>query len=423
MKTETQTESTTGQLQPPNEPPTPNTPVPLDDALAPGDMTLEELERIPIDHEAELIRHRFLCKAGTMLLVGPTGVGKSVLLMQLMYRWAVGMSFLGIEPARPLRSIIYNAENDTEDMQEMLRSCNGMRDFTEEMRLEAKRNIIVVNNRQLAGDEFIDDLRRRAEKHRPDLVSIDPLLHYGGLDASKQSEVSAFLRNKLGPVLEAGKFAAMLVCHTNKPRKDERQAAAHELAYSATGSAEWANYARSVLVLEPVDGQVFKLVAGKRGRRLRWKENGEPVIVQNIKWAKQDGCLLWETATGEELAEAKANKRRTGRVPEWQEALGIFPDDAALTTKDVQTAFVSNHWDRNSYPEVLALLIQMGEIAQVETRQRNGKLYARPPVAQGMQLQYDLEQQQRLVAAEQRRLAARQEAKARQKAEKKQLYK
>ena len=147
------------------------------------------------------------------------------------------------------------------------------------------------------------------------------------------------------------------------------------------------------------------------------------MIVQNIKWAKQDGCLLWETATGEELAEAKANKRKTGRVPEWQEALGIFPDDAALTTKEVQTAFVSNHWDRNSYPEVLALLIQMGEIAQVETRQRNGKLYARPPVAQGMQLQYDLEQQRRLVAAEQRKLAARQEAKARQKAEKKQLYK
>lgn len=412
MKTETQTESTAGVLNPADEISKPPTPLPLDDALMPSDMTLEELERIPIDQEAELIRHRFLCKAGSMLLVGPTGVGKSVLLMQLMYRWAVGMSFLGIEPARPLRSIIYNAENDTEDMQEMLRSCNGMSDFTEEMRLEAKRNIIVVNNRRLAGDEFIDDLRMRAEKHRPDLVSIDPLLHYGGLDVSKQGEVSAFLRNKLGPVLEAGKFAAVLVCHTNKPRNSDRPAAPHEMAYSATGSAEWANYARSVLVLEPVDGQVFKLVAGKRGRRLRWKENGEPVVVQNIKWAKQDGCLLWETATGEELAEAKANKRKTGLVPSWQMALGIFPDDAGLTTKEVQTAFVSNHWDRNCYPDVLAGLIRDGELVQVETRQRNAKIYARPTVAQGMQLQYDLEQRQRLVAAEERKLAARQEAKA-----------
>ena len=419
MKTETQTENTAGVLNPADEIPKPPTPLPLDDALMPGDMTLEELERIPIDQEAELIRHRFLCKAGSMLLVGPTGVGKSVLLMQLMYRWAVGMSFLGIEPARPLRSIIYNAENDTEDMQEMLRSCNSMSDFTEEMRLEAKRNIIVVNNRQLAGDEFINDLRMRAKKHRPDLVSIDPLLHYGGLDVSKQGEVSAFLRNKLGPVLEAGKFAAVLVCHTNKPRNSDRPAAPHEMAYSATGSAEWANYARSVLVLEPVDGQVFKLVAGKRGRRLRWKENGEPVVVQNIKWAKQDGCLLWETATGEELAEAKANKRKTGLVPSWQMALGIFPDDAGLTTKEVQTAFAVNHWDRNSYPDVLAGLIRDGELVQVETRQRNGKIYARPPVAQGMQLQYDLEQQRRLVAAEERKLAARQEAKAK----KKQLYK
>jgi hypothetical protein len=422
MRTETTTESTTGQVEPADKPPTPGKTRSLGEALAPSDMTLEELERLPIDPEAELIRHRFLCKAGSMLLVGPTGVGKSVLLMQLMYRWAVGMSFLGIEPARPLRSIIYNAENDTEDMQEMLRSCNGMRDFTDEMRLEAKRNIIVVNDRGLAGDGFIDDLRMRADKHRPDLVSIDPLLHYGGLDVLKQSEVSAFLRNKLGPVLEAGKFAAVLVCHTNKPRNNDRPVAPHEMAYSATGSAEWANYARCNLTLEPVDGQVFKLVAGKRGRRLRWKENGEPVVVQNIKWAKQDGCLLWEPATGEELAEAKANKRKTGRVPSWQEALGIFPDDAPLSTKEVQNAFVSNHWDRNSYKEVLEGLIKQGEIALVETRRSNAKKYARPPVAQGLQMQYDLEQEQRLVAAAQRKLMASQEAKRRcKKTETKQL--
>src|SRR5436189_6459508 len=45
---------------------------------------LAALLRPVVGDRSELIRHRFLCRKGGALLIGPTGVGKSSLLMQIM---------------------------------------------------------------------------------------------------------------------------------------------------------------------------------------------------------------------------------------------------------------------------------------------------------------------------------------------------
>lgn len=349
------------------------------------DINLEELLLLPNDPEAELLRHRFLCRGGALLMVGPTGVGKSVLMMQAHFRWAEGLEFLGIQPARPLRSLIYNAENDDEDLQEMVRSCLSMPDFTEEMKTRAMQSVRVVCDRGLSGAKFMTDLKARLEMHQPDLVNIDPLLHYGGLDAAKQQDVSAFLRQGLGPLIEK-KCGAVLVAHTTKPRRDENKSAApSDLAYSAFGSVEWANFARSVLVLEPVDGQVFRLAAGKRGARLRWKNGDAPAFHKDVKWSRQDGRLLWEPATEEEAQEARENKKSRGKVPSWQEALGIFPHDGLLSTEQIKAEFRKNRWNGNSYPGVLGDLITRKELQLVHAGHSNAKLYGRPEVAGPMQ--------------------------------------
>ena len=375
------------------------------------DINLEELMLLPTDPEAELLRHRFLCRGGALLMVGPTGVGKSVLMMQAHFRWAEGLEFLGIQPARPLRSLIYNAENDDEDLQEMVRSCLSMPDFTEEMKTRAMHSVRVVCDRGLSGAKFITDLKARLEMHQPDLVNIDPLLHYGGLDAAKQQDVSAFLRQGLGPLIEK-KCGAVLVAHTTKPKRDENKSAApSDLAYSAFGSVEWANFARSVLVLEPVDGQVFRLAAGKRGARLRWMSGDAPAFHKDVKWSRQQGRLLWEPATAEEAQEARENKKSRGKVPSWQEALGIFPHDGLLSTRQVKQEFAKNRWDVNSYKEVLGGLITQKELALVETHSHNAKLYGRPEVAGPMQADFDRQYAERLakkaVAKETAKKAAR----------------
>ena len=67
----------------------------------------------------ELLKQRYLCQGGGLLLVGPTGHGKSSLAMQFMIKWALGQPVLGFEPARPLKSLLIQAENDDGDLAEM----------------------------------------------------------------------------------------------------------------------------------------------------------------------------------------------------------------------------------------------------------------------------------------------------------------
>ena len=64
--------------------------------------------------------NRWLCKGGSMLIVGQSGTGKSSLMMQAAVHWALGRDFFGIKPARPLRAIILQAENDAGDVSEAL---------------------------------------------------------------------------------------------------------------------------------------------------------------------------------------------------------------------------------------------------------------------------------------------------------------
>src|SRR5688500_19891006 len=86
---------------------------------APDAKLLSALVR-PIDGDPnELLRHRFLCRGGGLLLVGPTGIGKSSLSMQAMIMWAVGRGVFWIQPVRPLKSLLVQAENDEGDLAEM----------------------------------------------------------------------------------------------------------------------------------------------------------------------------------------------------------------------------------------------------------------------------------------------------------------
>src|SRR6266852_145470 len=66
-----------------------------------------------------LLGKRFLCVEGGMLFVGPSGIGKSSANVQQDILWSLGRSAFGIRPARPLRILCVQAENDDGDLAEM----------------------------------------------------------------------------------------------------------------------------------------------------------------------------------------------------------------------------------------------------------------------------------------------------------------
>ena len=285
---------------------------------APRAIGLGELLRPVSGDPSELLKDRFLCRGGGMLFVGPTGVGKSSSSMQCMLLWALGHPAFGIVPARTLKSLLIQAENDDGDLAEMRDGVVKGLELQAEEAATAFSRIVVCREAARTGPEFFrDTVRRLLVAHRPDLVWIDPALAFLGGEANSQEVVGAFLRTGLNPLLQEFNCAAVVVHHTNKPpKKNEGNAwSSSDSAYLGAGSAEWANWSRAVLALKstPAPG-IFELCAGKRGGRLNWRAPDETTRVYSkfIAHAKGDGEIYWRPATEAEVESTRAGGKTVG---------------------------------------------------------------------------------------------------------------
>jgi len=257
-----------------------------------------ELIDKPIDDNQTLLGKRFLCRGGGMFLVGPSGVGKSTLTLGLARALGAGIKYLGIKPSKPLKTIIFQAENDEGDVIEQLRGAYG------EHR-EGIDNISLCHIGHLVGEEFINTIDKIIEENTPDIIIIDCLNAYLGDDAKETKAIGTFLRQQLNPVIKRHQVGVIIVHHTPKTTNQDRTNwNPSDYQYSAAGSAEIANWARAMLVLEATAvPSVFRLVAGKRGARLDdtvWNNGWIPIRHSKIS-AEGEPTLRWEIADNVDL--------------------------------------------------------------------------------------------------------------------------
>lgn len=248
---------------------------------------------------------RFLCRGGSALLIGPSGVGKSTLTFSLVIALANATPFCGVTAVKKCRVLIVQAENDKGDNAEMLQgvlNAMGIGPFStpenETTYAEICERVKIIRKADKTGREFCQWLQTQIIKHAADVVVIDPLVSFAGIDISIMSECTDFLRNHLNPVLL--KTGAVLICvhHTGKPPKVSDQKAAKmtplELSYAGIGSSELVNWARATIVLWPMaETKHYSLTFAKRGSRAKatHPDESETDVVYLRHGA--DG-LLWE---------------------------------------------------------------------------------------------------------------------------------
>jgi hypothetical protein len=239
---------------------------------------------------------RWLCRGHSAWLIGPSGVGKSSLLLQFGASFAAGKSLWGITPQKPLRVLIIQAENDRGDMAEMARGIeHGLNLFGNEL---LQQNIRVRSVTGIIGQQFCVWLRREIESFKAEVVLVDPLLAFGGFDVSRQDQASQFCRVWLDPVLRDTGAVMIAAHHTGKPaRRDGRNNVPQtltEMAYAGIGSSELVNWARAVMLLENHGDNNFMLHFAKRGSRAgATHPNGEPTTMLCLRHAT-DGNIFWE---------------------------------------------------------------------------------------------------------------------------------
>ena len=332
----------------------------------------------------ELLRHRFLCRGCGLLLVGPTGIGKSSLGMQAMILWGVGREVFAIQPVRPLKSLLIQAENDDGDLAEMRDGVLAGVKLTDAEKQIAMENIIVTREDARTGLAlFVSVVRPLLEKHRPDLLWIDPALAYLGGEANAQKDVSGFLRNMLNPLIREFNCGCIVVHHTNKPPtgREKPDWSAGDFAYLGGGSAEWANWARAVLALRSLGSHsVFELRAGKRGGRLGWMEaDGETkAFAKNIAHANEPGVICWRIADESEVPTPSAAKR----IPTKDDILPHVPLDKPISKEALRGKANAAGIALNKINPLIAELIDDGAIYEWQEKRAGTnarKLLSRKP--------------------------------------------
>ena len=157
-----------------------------------------------VNDDNELLKHRYLCREGGLLLVGGTGLGKSTFAMQCAIRWSLGQPAFGIEPKGVLKSLVIQAENDDGDMVEMFTGIADGIGLDNNLRRTAGENIVVARENVRTGPAFFSGkIAFFLQKHKPDILWIDPALAYSGGRSQRSERCRELFAQPAQPVAQA----------------------------------------------------------------------------------------------------------------------------------------------------------------------------------------------------------------------------
>jgi RecA-family ATPase len=289
-----------------------------------------------------------------MLFVGPSGIGKSSASIQQDILWALGRPAFGIKPARPLRILTIQAENDDGDLSEMSRGvCNHL-NLTDEERKLVHERVIYSNEKAATGEQFLRLLRRLLRKYRPDIIRIDPLHAYAGGDVREPAITTPFLRNGLNPILQEFRCAAIVCHHTPKTtNRDTTKWNESDWMYAGAGNADITNWARAILVIEStrVHG-AFIFRASKRGSRVGWADEDGHRVYDRLFCHHAGDAIFWRDATDDDTEAVMLAKGKKGEPPKTKEEFkALVPLDEpipklALIQRANMKGFGLNHAKR-----------------------------------------------------------------------------
>jgi len=255
-----------------------------------------------------VLGNRWLCRGGSCLLVAQTGAGKSALCTQMALSWALGKPAFGIETRKgPLRSLIIQSENDEGDVSESVQGAFEAMEIPRGSQLvdDISDRVLFCREAIRTGEDFGKLLRSMVVAHRADIVWVDPLLGFAGVDLSDQEQASHFLRHIIQPILSETGVMLFSIHHTTKPAKPSDKGGAvtlSDLSYAGAGSAELANWHRAVMVLQkdstPEGEQeqaTYTLRLAKRGGRAGVKDAlGDYTRSIRLRHSKKPGVIAWE---------------------------------------------------------------------------------------------------------------------------------
>ena len=318
------------------------------------------------DPRSTVLGNRFLCIGGAMLFVGPSGIGKSSASVQQDILWSLGREAFGIRPARPLRILTIQAENDAEDLAEMRDGvCRGLH-LSDADRAEVRERVFYETEQRLTSFDFLACVESRLKLAQFDLLRIDPFQAYLGGDPSNPELTAAFLRTGLNPLLTTHRVACALNHHTPKvTNRDTSNWRPSDWMYAGAGSADITNWARAALVIDPTHTpHVLRFIAAKRGSRIGWvDDSGERQTIRHYCHAG-DGLYLRAADDADMAAVEKATaaKKKGKVVKTGADMRALVPSEGAIPKVELLRAARDRGFTKHAADASLVALLESGEL-------------------------------------------------------------
>lgn len=330
---------------------------------------------------------RYLCRGYGAWIIGPSGVGKSSLLMEQAVLFTLGKDFCGMRPVRPLRVLFVQAENDIGDAAEQLQGIlmsHGIHEMDDAFE-DLQQGLKVVTERRKVGPAFVSWLERQIVLHRADVVFCDPFLSFAGIDVSRQDECSRFLRTCLNPVLADTGAVLIASHHTGKPKaaKDTAGWTLFDHAYAGLGSSELVNWARAVSIIIPLaEPGRFELRLAKRGKRAGTVHPGGDATTSIFLKHAERGIAWTQISPPEPSPEPeKPSKRRPAPKTE-ADLMAHVPVSGAITKAELIDIAVTSGIGRDKTKTLLDKMLDSGSV-HLWSKKRPGtnplKLISRHP--------------------------------------------
>jgi hypothetical protein len=342
---------------------------------------LMEFAELASDPDAVILGNRWLLRKSAGCLFAPSGVGKSTTAAQASVLWSLGKPAFDIKPAKPLRIVIFQAEDDDLDIREIVAGIKKLYELSAEECAQVNENVKIVRTRKSGFDFFQKAVLPAIKAFKPDLIVINPVMAYTDCDMLKQDEAASFFRRILGEILESFNIACILIHHTPKPTNtDLTKLNRYQEQYLAFGSSDLINWVRAALMIWPTDVEgVFEFRASKRGEKIGWKapkpgpdgldeddDVGEAILVPvftrlfkhwtgSVQIAGEEvEVTAWvEPGPDDEMKVAEARKKRRGGVEKKfgpYEVIKHMPAHQAVTLKEIVDRVASAFRTRGQKP-------------------------------------------------------------------------
>ena len=272
---------------------------------------------IGIDPLTNLIGNRWLTREGSLFVVAPSGHGKSSFCIQCQICWAMGRVAFGLKPARPLRILAIQSEDEDAENKAFVQVLHTMNLSSAEWDM-IHQNTRLEFRRDLCGNRFFDAVDQFLTQWPADILLINPLTGFCSASLRDDAAMEDFLRNKLNSLCTSHSCAPMIVAHMPKGEVNQiKDKAWYEWMYVLSGCVTLTNWARAILVFVPSQTPgTYRFITAKRPAQSGWIEP-ECYFAHSKTILQLDNhpleVIQWIPATSTQVLEAKPVPKKTAR--------------------------------------------------------------------------------------------------------------